>query len=47
MQTSKKPMSGITKTSIFTSPDAVDGKIGVINSGRGLTDFVQRKKHKF
>jgi hypothetical protein len=32
---------------MFASPDAVDGKVGVVNSGKGLTEFAQRKKHKF
>ena len=35
------------KTSMFASSDAVDGKIGVTNSGKGMSDFAQRKKHKF
>jgi len=44
---SKRQMSGLVKSSIFASSDAVDAKIGVVNSGKGLTDFAQRKKHKF
>ena len=48
IQTAKKPLSsGITKSSIFTSSEEVNGKIGVVNSGKGLTEFIQRKKHKF
>jgi survival of motor neuron-related-splicing factor 30 len=40
--------SGIVKgSSLFTSPDDVQGKVGVVNSGKGMTDFGQRKKHKF
>ena len=35
------------KTSMFASSDAVDGKIGVTNSGKGMSEFTQRKKHKF
>ena len=35
------------KTSMFASSDAVDGKVGVTNSGKGMSDFAARKKHKF
>ena len=35
------------KTSMFASSDAVDAKIGVTNSGKGMSEFTQRKKHKF
>ena len=43
----KKELSGIVKTSMFSSPVVVDGKVGVINSGLGLTDYEKRKRHKF
>lgn len=46
----KKPASGsllTKKTSIFSTTDAAGGKVGVINSGKGVTEFVQRQKHKF
>jgi len=33
--------------SIFSSPDTIDGKVGVIGSGKGVTDYHQRKKHEF
>ena len=48
-QGSKRPDSGIVKVgaSMFSSPADVEGKVGVVNSGRGMTDFSQRKKHKF
>eukprot|EP00953_Heterococcus_sp_UTEX-ZZ885_P031171 16385-Heterococcus_DN1.PRE.1 len=32
--------------SIFATPDAPDSKVGVIGSGRGVTDFQQKKKYK-
>jgi hypothetical protein len=32
--------------SMFASPDAVDGKVGVTNSGSGLTEFETRKRFK-
>jgi len=34
------------KQSIFASPNDVDGKVGVVGSGKGMTDFEQRKKYK-
>ncbi len=42
----KRSLSGLTKSSIFASPEEVDGKVGVVNSGKRLTEFAQRKKHK-
>jgi survival-of-motor-neuron-related-splicing factor 30 len=35
------------KTSMFATSDSVEAKVGVIGSGKGTTDFAQRKKHKF
>eukprot|EP00597_Dinobryon_sp_UTEXLB2267_P004382 CAMPEP_0170075320 /NCGR_PEP_ID=MMETSP0019_2-20121128/12471_1 /TAXON_ID=98059 /ORGANISM="Dinobryon sp., Strain UTEXLB2267" /LENGTH=321 /DNA_ID=CAMNT_0010286199 /DNA_START=1003 /DNA_END=1965 /DNA_ORIENTATION=+ len=32
------------KHSMFKSPDVVDGKVGVTNSGKGMTTFAERKK---
>jgi hypothetical protein len=32
---------------MFASPDETDGKVGVIRSGHGMTEFAQRKRHKF
>jgi survival-of-motor-neuron-related-splicing factor 30 len=41
-------MAGIVKSSsMFSSPEFVDGKVGVINSGKGMTSFSTRKKHQF
>ena len=34
------------KESMFKSPDTVDGKVGVVGSGGGMTEFEQWKKHK-
>lgn len=39
-------MSGLRKSSIFRSPDNLDGRVGVTGSGSGMTTFVQRKKYK-
>lgn len=47
MQGAKRVDSGIVKDSQFSSPAEVDGKVGVVNSGKKMTDFVPRKKHKF
>lgn len=44
---SKRSLTGLVKSSIFASSDTVDGKVGVVNSGKGLTDFAQRKKNRF
>jgi survival of motor neuron-related-splicing factor 30 len=35
------------RDSMFASPDEVDGKVGVTGSGKGTTDFEQRKRYKF
>ena len=32
--------------SMFASPDTVEGKVGVVGSGKGMTDFEMRKKYK-
>lgn len=40
-------MSGTKKSSIFAVPDDPNGKVGVIGSGRGITDFHQRGRHDF
>lgn len=43
----KKPkgLGVLRKQSIFATPDAVGGKVGVTGSGQGMTDFDSRKKH--
>lgn len=45
LKKSKRPklgMGALKKGSIFKSPDAVDGKVGVMGSGSGMTDNAQR-----
>ncbi|XP_020245548.1 survival of motor neuron-related-splicing factor 30-like isoform X2 [Asparagus officinalis] len=37
--------SGRKRDSIFKSPDDPKGKVGVTNSGKGLTDFQRREKY--
>ncbi|KAJ3678035.1 hypothetical protein LUZ60_001838 [Juncus effusus] len=37
--------TGRKKESIFKSPDDPKGKVGVIGSGKGLTEFQRREKH--
>ncbi|WZZ35951.1 uncharacterized protein LOC106443629 [Brassica napus] len=46
-QTTKKVgfYTGRKKESIFKSPEDPFGKVGVIGSGKGLTDFQKREKH--
>ena len=43
----KRLDSGIVKNSMFSSTEEVAGKVGVVNSGKKMTEFVARKKHKF
>lgn len=43
----KRSLSGITKSSMFASSDANTSKVGVINSGKNMTQFETRKKYKF
>lgn len=43
----KRSMSGISKQSMFASSEDVTAKVGVVNSGKGMTTFQERKKHKF
>lgn len=44
----KKSMVGISKkSSMFSSSDDVNSKVGVINSGKGVTDYSVRSKHQF
>lgn len=35
----------MNKASIFKSPDTVEGKVGVVRSGLGMTQEYYRKKH--
>lgn len=35
----------LTKESIFKTPDTVEGKVGVVRSGMGMTNDYQRRKH--
>jgi hypothetical protein len=35
------------KQSMFASSDANAAKVGVVNSGKGMTSYGDRKKHKF
>eukprot|EP01034_Spumella_vulgaris_P023113 gene23113-29306_t len=44
---SKRSLTGLSKSSQFASTSANEGKLGVVNSGKGMTTFVERKKHKF
>ncbi|KAF9366277.1 hypothetical protein BGX34_004728 [Mortierella sp. NVP85] len=40
-----KGAAPILKKSIFASPDNPEGKVGVVGSGKGMTQFQQRGKH--
>jgi len=39
-------MKNVRKESIFASPATVDGRVGVVGSGKEMTDFGERKKYK-
>jgi survival of motor neuron-related-splicing factor 30 len=43
----KRSITGITKKSMFESSEDIFAKVGVTGSGRGMTTFQERKKHKF
>jgi hypothetical protein len=40
-------LSALKAPSMFSSPDTVDGRVGVVNSGHHMTDYGDRKRHKF
>ncbi|KAK9765986.1 hypothetical protein K7432_005247 [Basidiobolus ranarum] len=40
-----KNSTAINKKSIFATPTEPEGKVGVVGSGKGMTDFKQRGKH--
>jgi hypothetical protein len=40
-------MTALKNESIFSSSATADGKVGVVGSGKGMTDFGDRKRHKF
>ncbi|CAD7705113.1 unnamed protein product [Ostreobium quekettii] len=39
--------TGRKKTSIFSVPEEVGGKVGVVGSGKGMTDYQKRARHEF
>ncbi|GMH40184.1 hypothetical protein BSKO_08088 [Bryopsis sp. KO-2023] len=39
--------TGRKKQSIFKVPEEVGGKVGVVGSGKGMTDYQQRSRHDF
>ena len=39
-------MKGIRKESIFRTPDSLEGKVGIVGSGQGMTDFENKKRYK-
>jgi hypothetical protein len=47
LQSVKRSAAGVVKSSMFSAPAELTGKVGVTNSGRGMTAFAERKKHKF
>jgi survival-of-motor-neuron-related-splicing factor 30 len=45
-QKKTKGKKGVGVASIFVSPDGVDGKVGVVGSGQGMSTIVERKKYQ-
>lgn len=43
----KRSLAGITKASMFSSSESTISKVGVTNSGKGMTSYDARKKYKF
>ncbi|KAF8311008.1 hypothetical protein DL93DRAFT_2061657 [Clavulina sp. PMI_390] len=41
------PIAGLAGTSIFKTPDNPHGRVGVTGSGNGMTETVQRQRHKY
>ena len=44
-QKKTKGKRGLASSSIFVSPDGVDGKVGVTGSGQGVSEIVKRSKY--
>ncbi|KAI9146413.1 hypothetical protein BKA69DRAFT_1044560 [Paraphysoderma sedebokerense] len=42
-----KPVPILKKKSMFATPDNPEGKVGVVGSGKGMTQFGNRGKHQF
>jgi survival-of-motor-neuron-related-splicing factor 30 len=40
-------LAGTKKESIFKVPDGTAGKVGVVGSGKGVTEYQKRGKHQF
>ncbi|KAI0051785.1 hypothetical protein FA95DRAFT_1554318 [Auriscalpium vulgare] len=40
-------IAGVAGTSIFKTPDNPLGRVGVTGSGKGMTDYAEKSKHKF
>ncbi|QRV91132.1 splicing protein SMN [Ceratobasidium sp. AG-Ba] len=40
-------IAGMQGTSIFKTPDNPHGRVGVTGSGKGMTEYASREKHKF
>jgi len=38
-------MTKKNQASIFKSPDTIDGKVGVMGSGKGMTNFSQKERY--
>jgi secreted PhoX family phosphatase len=42
----KGSFAGVRKESIFKTPDNLEGRVGVVGSGKGVTEFEAKKRYK-
>ena len=50
MTSKKKPtgaMSNLKKGSMFAVPDGHNSRVGVIGSGKGITDYEDKRRNEF
>lgn len=40
------PSTGTKKESMFKSPESLQGKVGVVGSGKGMTEFTKKSRHE-
>lgn len=38
--------TGTKKESMFKSPESLQGKVGVVGSGKGMTEFTKKSRHE-
>lgn len=40
-------MSGHKKGSMFAAPEGLEGRVGVVGSGKAMTDYTHARRHVF